>query len=181
MIFEFKQDVIFRSVPFTKGLAIKEICRHRNVLPEGVLAIGDGENDISLLDESVCSRCGCPANAVDEVLELVHCMGGHIAERKTLGGVIDVLNAFEHGDVSSSLPHEVLPAFARDHLEPLKKHHHRPRYGHEWRRVLLAGASIGTAILVLAHYNVLPFSRHIVKPFQLVIELALKLAGSLGL
>ncbi len=181
MIFEFKQDVILRSVPFTKGLAIKEICRHRNVLPESVLAIGDGENDISLLDEAVCGRCGCPANAVDEVMERVHSMGGHIAERKTLGGVIDVLNAFEHGDVSSSLPHEILPPFARDHEEPLRMHRHRSRYGHEWRRVFLGGASAGTAILVLAHYNVLPFSRHIVKPFELVIEFALKLASSLGL
>ena len=181
MVFEFKQDVVLRSVPFTKGLAVQEVCRHRNMMASDVLAIGDGENDVSLLDGKVSGYCGCPANSVAAVMEVVHRRNGHISRTKTLGGVVDILKAFESGEIDPRLPQEMLPPFARDQREPLKKRRRDPTPRVRPVHYLLTAGGGYVILAALAAHNLLPFSRYIVKPIEILMGGIGRLSSALGL
>lgn len=61
---------------------------------ENVVAVGDGANDISLLDGSVTRRVGCPADACRDVLDAVRQVGGHVAGAAGAKGTLQVLKHF---------------------------------------------------------------------------------------
>jgi hydroxymethylpyrimidine pyrophosphatase-like HAD family hydrolase len=61
---------------------------------ENVIAVGDGANDISLLDGTVTRRVGCPADACRDVLDVVRQVGGHVARAVGAKGTLQVLKHF---------------------------------------------------------------------------------------
>ena len=71
-VFQFMNVLEIRSVPFTKGLAASELSHQLSIPREEILAIGDGLNDISMLNGSVAGMTACPANANTEVVQAVH-------------------------------------------------------------------------------------------------------------
>lgn len=166
-LFRFLQEIDIRSVPFTKGLAVSELARHLHIEPAAVLSIGDGHNDISMLDGKVAGMTGCPANAEPEVVEVVHRGGGHIAKAKTLAGVLEILDAQMAGRVQSDLP-----ADWKDPSSLQNPNHKAPKPSHKETRALRAMIIfLGTAyvgLLVFAKHGVIPgmLGRLILIPYK---------------
>jgi len=78
---------------FQKGSSLAEIARLHSLGPGSCFAIGDGHNDIEMLDPANAAFIACPANAVPEVRQHVSNHGGHIAGKPHGHGVIEALKA----------------------------------------------------------------------------------------
>jgi hydroxymethylpyrimidine pyrophosphatase-like HAD family hydrolase len=179
-VFQYLQEVDIRTVPFTKGLALGELCDRLGVSPVHVLAIGNGHNDISMLDGSVAKMTGCPENAEIDVMDVVRGVNGHIASKKVLAGVIEVMDAYRDNKVSSELPEWWTPnkrqrnprSLHRAMNHPSKKaKHRRPQVAAGWLAVLIAYA----VLLVFASFGLIPFSGRILKPFAVLSEVMQKI------
>lgn len=108
-VFQYRNDVDVRIVPFTKGLSMAELSMKLSIPPDHILAIGNGHNDISMMDRRIARFCACPSNAAPEVIEAVHRQGGHIATSPCLGGVIESIQAFHAGKINNELPKDWIP------------------------------------------------------------------------
>jgi hypothetical protein len=159
-------EVNVRLIPFTKGLALSELARYIGVRRENILAIGNGHNDISMLDGSVAAMTGCPSNSEPEVKEAVHEAGGHIADRPSLGGVLQVIEAQRSGNVCSELPAEMAVAPRRDRLAEAGNRKVSP--GMTLRIYAILGVIGYIVLLVFANYGMLPFSRQISMPLRII-------------
>lgn len=168
-LFRYSKEVDVRSVPFTKGLAVSELARHLGVSKEEVLTVGNGHNDISMLDGSVAGMIGCPSNSEPEVVEAVHKAGGHIARARALGGVLEIIDAYRGGQVRSDLPADWQPPSRRHNPQPKRSSSHGSR--RRQRFVGLFGmAGIAYAVLlVFASFDLIPFvSGIIMAPYRLL-------------
>ena len=165
MVLQYGNEIRLRTVPFTKGLAIAEIAENIGLSRNDILAIGDGHNDISMLDSSVAHCVGCPSNAAEEVLEYVHQRKGHIARQRSLHGVISILDAFVGGEVVSRLPPTLVPAFLRERRHESSRPKHGPDELSDVRGFAVLALSVYSVLAVLAHFSVIPFGRFILLPF----------------
>ena len=77
-----------------KGSALAELARLLAIPREAVLAIGDHQNDIPMLDGSAAGMVACPANAVDEVKDLVRSCGSYVSPFPWGEGVADAIRHF---------------------------------------------------------------------------------------
>jgi HAD superfamily hydrolase (TIGR01484 family) len=173
-VFQFPCEVDVRTVPFTKGLAVAELARHLSVGTDRILAIGDGHNDISMMEMNTRCRTACPGNAAPEVMEVVHRTGGHIAVERSLAGVVEILGAYETGCIRSELP----PGLNEIREEgtpvatPLRASHSRDRV----TGMLLFLGVLYTTALVLASFGLMgPLGPAILKPFQMILSQVEKL------
>ncbi len=167
-VFHHLREVDVRTVPFTKGLAVIELARHLNIPPDRILVVGDGHNDISMMEMHPGIHTACPSNAAPEVIETVHRTGGHIAASRSLGGVMDILTAFETGAINSLLP-EHWQAI-RDTANPIKLPSdalHRIRQG--LFGMMLLVAALYTTMVVLASFGMMPFGSVIMKPYLALV------------
>ena len=82
-----------------KGVVLEQYLKKTGLKPAEVLAIGDHENDLSMLDGRTAGRTGCPGNAVEKVKELVGRTGGYVSETEGPLGTLDVINCYLNGDV----------------------------------------------------------------------------------
>ncbi len=183
-VFQFLQEVDIRTVPFTKGLALGELADHLGVSPAHILAIGNGHNDISMLDGSVAKLTGCPENAEVDVMAVVKRSGGHIASKRILGGVIEIMDAYLEDKVSSELPTWWMPnkkqknprSSSRTMNHPTKRaKKHNPQVAAGWLAVLVGYA----VLLVFASFGLIPFSSKILKPFTFMMDIVQKIIDAL--
>jgi len=171
-VFKYSREVDLRSIPFTKGLAVSELARHLEIARENILTVGDGHNDISMLDGSYAGLVGCPGNAEPEVAEVVHKAGGHIAGGRSLSGVMEVIDAFQTGLVCSNLP-----KWWRDPSETqnpwTQKVSRHGRHGKKRKRgtVLLIPVVAYIALLAFASFDLIPFAGIIMKPYTSLVGL----------
>ncbi len=178
-VFHYMLEVDVRTVPFTKGMAVSELAGRLGVRHSEVLAIGNGHNDISMLDGATVALCGCPANAEVNVMEAVHRAGGHIAAERGLQGVIEILDAYLEGAVNRDFPDWWVPA--REQKNPKsagrqmthQARHHRPHSPHVALKIALL--AVYTVLVVFASFELIPFSNVIMKPFTLVSSLVEKM------
>jgi hydroxymethylpyrimidine pyrophosphatase-like HAD family hydrolase len=185
-VFHYMQEVDVRAVPFTKGMAMSELADRIRVKHSEILAIGNGHNDISMLDGSSAAYTGCPANAEVDVMETVHNSGGHVATQRGLEGVIEILDAYLAGTVNSVLPEWWVPN--RQQKNPNSggrnmNHPGRRSGGRQSSRVALqlGVLAVYTVLVVLASFGVIPFSGVIMKPFTLVSKVVERLLQGWGL
>jgi HAD superfamily hydrolase (TIGR01484 family) len=157
-VFRFKTEVDVRSVPFTKGLALSELARHLEIPPSEVLAIGNGHNDISMMSDNVAKLVGCPSNSEDKVIETVHEAGGHIASKRSLGGVLEIIDAYQKGTVCSDFPEGWKDPSQGDNPISRRPSHHGRRHPGSLIRWLLILAIGGVALLVFASFDLIPFA-----------------------
>ena len=75
-----------------KGICLRRIARKMGLKPEEVIAIGDSNNDMPMLDGRMGFFSTCPANADEEILELVRRNGGIVAERNYGMGVAEIMD-----------------------------------------------------------------------------------------
>lgn len=76
---------------YHKGSALAALAGMLDVPVARTFAIGDGHNDLGMLDPAVAGAFGCPANAVPEVRAHVAARGGHLASHPHSAGVVEVL------------------------------------------------------------------------------------------
>lgn len=168
------------AVPYTKGVSLMALARRLGVPHDQILAIGNGHNDISMLDGTAASMVGCPSNSEPDVMEVVCRAGGHISGNRALAGVVDVIDAFRDGRVKPELPDWWSPAsVARDHHDSSRSSRKRNRQQYSTVGMLVA-ASVYTVLLVFASFELIPCSSVIVKPYQMACSLVQRLLSALG-
>ncbi len=86
---ELKITELYQGVD-DKLTKLKEVAEKYNVTAQEIAYIGDDLNDIECIE--FCGVTGCPADAVDEVIQKVHylckCDGGKGAVREFIGNII---------------------------------------------------------------------------------------------
>lgn len=179
-LFRYRREIEIRPVPYTKGLALAELARHCGVTPETTLAVGDGHNDISMFNPAVATMIGCPVNALTEVLEVVSLRGGHVSEKPSLAGVLDVIQAHETGSVSSELPEWWEPAALRANPRAGRRprKHSSSNLGVFALRTLLFLSTVYAGLLPFAWFGILPFSGLIRRPFVMLLRVVEKLLAA---
>ena len=168
-IFNEGRAVDVRLVPSTKGLALSELASRLGIGREGILAIGNGNNDLSMLDGKVAAYTGCPANSDEAVFHAIHHAGGHIAEHRALRGVIEVLDAYAEGVVRSEVPAGLDRIRAIPARSSKRKPQGMPRRHSQSTHPLLFASISYAGLLVFACFDILPFSHIIRKPLDLII------------
>jgi hypothetical protein len=169
-VFRYRREVDVRSVPFTKGMAVKELARHMGVAREHILAIGNGHNDISALDGGVAKFVGCPANSEPEVMEVVHEAKGHIASGRSLSGVVEILDAYANGVVSNDLPVWWENPSEGDNPWPNHSRRSEARRRKRVRSMALAAVAGYTVLIVFASFGIVPGADAITRPYRAVVS-----------
>ena len=175
-VFQFPREVDVRAVPFTKGMALRQLCRNIGVKPDETLAIGNGHNDISALDGGAARFVGCPSNSEPEVMAAVHAAGGHIATERSLRGVLEILDAVAEDRVRSELP--TWWENPSEQENPARRHEHHARNRRKKIRTLVLVVAIAATVLtVFAEFHMLgPLSRPLAAPYHKVMQWIEKLA-----
>ncbi len=79
---------------FSKGRLLSAYAETAGVMKDNIIAIGDGLNDLTMLDGSVTGRVGCPANASREIVAAVTAAGGVVADREGPDGTLQILRHY---------------------------------------------------------------------------------------
>lgn len=163
-VFHAPGELEVRMIPFTKGLAVQELARRLGVANREILVVGDGHNDISMIEMQPPCLTACPGNAAADVIEAVHRTGGHIANDRSLGGVLEVLSAYESGAVRSTLPegwtgHDAMPATPRRRSGI--------RGTGTWIVLLVV---LYTTLLVVCTFCRFPGRDKVLKPYALLVD-----------
>ena len=167
-------EIEIHTLPYTKGLAVSELARHLRLRRDQTLTIGNGENDLSMLTGSVAAYVGCPANSDPVVIEAVHAAGGHISDKSTLAGVLDILQAVRTGEIRSGLPaHWGTMRQSRGSFERRPRARSRKRQRTRTTVLLVTAVAVIT-ILVFASFGLLPLSGLIMKPVNIFLRLVEK-------
>lgn len=173
-VFRARNEIDVRTVPFTKGLAVSELAKHLGINTGEILTIGNGHNDISMLDLNIAGMTACPANSEPEVLETVNRMGGHISREKSLGGVMDAIKAYQNCSVESSFPDGWVPPSEKSPGKPhrtSRKRKSRMTFGQK----LLLGFVTYVVLVVFANYRIIPFvSDYIMIPYRMLLKIVEK-------
>jgi len=74
-----------------KGYSLERIRAEEGLSPEEVLAVGDSQNDLSMLDGRFGFRAATPANGEDIVKEAVRRNGGYVASQPVARGTCEIL------------------------------------------------------------------------------------------
>lgn len=80
---------------FSKAALLEHYCAMRGIETQKIIAIGDGFNDISMLDAVLTPYTGCPADASPEVIAVVRAGGGYVAGGSGPEGTIEVLRYYQ--------------------------------------------------------------------------------------
>jgi hydroxymethylpyrimidine pyrophosphatase-like HAD family hydrolase len=89
-----KEWTFILHVSFSKAKVLKKCVELLGVESDQVIAIGDGMNDITMLDGSVTNFVGCPANSSSEVIKTVINAGGIVSRAHEAAGTIDIIQRF---------------------------------------------------------------------------------------
>ena len=163
-IFQAPGELDVRVIPFTKGLAVRELARHLHIVNRQILVVGDGHNDISMMEMTPPCYTACPANAASEVVEAVHRTHGHIASERSLGGVMEVLEAYESGQINDALP---------DGWVGAERSASRPKVSRGISglgTVVVLLLVVYTTILVLCSFCNIPGRKVMMKPYMKLVE-----------
>jgi hypothetical protein len=90
-VFRWEDEVCLAPTAGTKGEAVRRLATECGLEPEQILAIGDGQNDLSMLDGRAARHVACVANATPEVKRAVERAGGFVAREPALAGVLEAL------------------------------------------------------------------------------------------
>ena len=171
-VFRYLLEIDIRMVPFTKGLALQDLAQRLDIERDEILTIGNGHNDISMLDGRVAAHTGCPGNSRATVMQTVAEAGGHISRKHFLSGTLDVIDAYLEDRIDSSLP-EWWQQTAETHNPrtrgwmPKAPHQssHEKRHHHG---IFILLAVVYVLLTVFASYDMIPFSRVFMYPFILL-------------
>lgn len=84
----------FSHRDYHKGSSLAEVARRCGVEKDDIFAIGDGHNDLDMLDRGVADMVACPANADEDVKQHIIANGGYVCKLPTSKGVIEAMHHF---------------------------------------------------------------------------------------
>mgnify|MGYP006297302525 CR=1 FL=1 len=93
-VFHWGTEVYLAPMAGCKGDAVERICRRLKVPPACAFAVGDGANDVSMLNGAVVGMPACVGNAIPEVREAVRLAEGYEASGSGLTGVLEALERY---------------------------------------------------------------------------------------
>jgi len=79
---------------FSKAAVLLEIAARLGIDRKNIIAVGDGLNDISMLNGSVTPKVGCPANASVEVIDAVKKAGGIVSAKESAAGTLEIIKYY---------------------------------------------------------------------------------------
>ena len=82
---------------YNKGNSLAELNRLLDMPVESILAIGDHQNDLSMLYGDVAAMVACPSNAHPLVKESVMNAGGHVSELEAGEGTAEAIHLYRTG------------------------------------------------------------------------------------
>lgn len=82
---------------YDKGSALAELGRLLDMPTQGILAIGDHQNDLAMLFVDVAGMVACPANAHPSVKEAVLRAGGHVSGLEAGEGTAEAIHLYRTG------------------------------------------------------------------------------------
>jgi hydroxymethylpyrimidine pyrophosphatase-like HAD family hydrolase len=173
-VFRYLSEVDVMSIPFTKGLALSELAAHIGVPPEHILAVGNGHNDISMMEANVAGMTGCPSNSEVEVMEAVHSRKGHIAEDPALAGVMEIIDAHTQDNIRSELPKDPIERTGRKQPK-IRKPSSQKKKREIVSQLLLAAAVAYAVLTVFASFGLVPMSGIIMKPYYMLVRVVQKI------
>ncbi len=176
-VFEYRLEVDVRPVPFMKGFAVSQLARHIGLSSRSILTVGNGHNDISMLDPNVAGMYGCPSNSEPEVVEKVNKRGGHVASAASLGGVMETIDSYRNGTVNSELPEGWVSPSVKEN--PTSGRRRKGEQDSSRARGWIYVVGVYAVLVVFANYGLLPFSEVIAKPFYLMVNLVKAFLSSL--
>lgn len=94
-VFRWGLEVCLAPTAGTKGEAVARLASKIGAIPKEIAAIGDGQNDISMLDGVRAGYPACVANASLPVLDTIIRSRGYIARQPVLHGVVEFLDWLE--------------------------------------------------------------------------------------
>lgn len=94
-VFRWGLEVCLAPTAGTKGEAVGRLASLLDIGPKEIAAIGDGQNDISMLDGIRAGYPACVSNASLPVLDTVMRASGYIARQPVLQGVVEFLDWLE--------------------------------------------------------------------------------------
>ncbi|MCK4983628.1 MAG: HAD family phosphatase [Victivallaceae bacterium] len=80
-----------------KGRAVRLIQKIAGVSPSETLIAGDETNDLHMFDPKLAKYMACPANAHDEIKEIVRSNNGIVAAKNYAFGIIEAVNKLLKG------------------------------------------------------------------------------------
>lgn len=95
--FSYQRNSIYLSfchAAYDKGTTLAELGRQTGVPRESIFAIGDHQNDISMLTGVHAGHVACPGNSIETVKSTVRAAGGYVAEAGYSAGVIEALRFY---------------------------------------------------------------------------------------
>lgn len=164
-MFQSAGEISVRVIPFTKGLAVTELARHLGIANAQILVVGDGHNDISMMELDPPCFTACPANAAPEVVETVHRTHGHIASERNLDGVLEVLRAYEQGQLNDQLPEDWEASEV-----PLSTRPRSRGISGVMGTTILIALILYTTLLVVATFIHFPGRGLILKPYDIAVQ-----------
>ncbi|NWK54905.1 HAD family phosphatase [Verrucomicrobiaceae bacterium N1E253] len=81
----------FSHADYHKGSAMAEIGRLLGVARDRRFAIGDGHNDLDMMNVDLAAHLACPVNACAEVKERIFQLGGYLADHEASEGAAQAL------------------------------------------------------------------------------------------
>jgi len=93
-VFRWGREVCLAPTAGTKGEAVRRLASELGAHRRDVFTIGDGQNDISMLDPVAAGQIACVANAQDEVRVAVERAKGFIASGQHIAGVVEALHFY---------------------------------------------------------------------------------------
>lgn len=93
-VFRWGSELCLAPTAGSKGEALTKLAGRLSVAREAIFAVGDGQNDLSMLDASRCGMPACVANAAPEVLAAVAASGGYVAQGAVMAGTAEALGHY---------------------------------------------------------------------------------------
>ena len=97
LVFRWGREVYLGPMAGSKGDAVGKLARTVRAERDHVFAVGDGPNDVSMLNGRSAGLVACVGNAVPEVQGVVREAGGYVASRLGLEGVLEALGPYIEG------------------------------------------------------------------------------------
>lgn len=85
---------------YHKGTSLAYVAKTLSILSDSVFAMGDGENDLGMLDSEFAKKISCPANAAEVVKKQVRKHHGYVASEAEALGVIESLEYFYSNELT---------------------------------------------------------------------------------
>jgi len=90
-VYRWKNELFLAFSIGTKGQAVDKLRETLNLDPGYIFAVGDGPNDLSMLEHQSVGMPSCVGNALDKVKKIVQQQNGYVAEREGAAGVAEAI------------------------------------------------------------------------------------------